>query len=156
MPGVGIHTPVGFADRSQTEIVAPAYQLSVQEGNLFLDVFQHPPIAVAEPFVTRNRPVGPFALTIGVAVVDETALEEGFDDPTEGVMDDTVPKRHRGHRAAFGFANLDGLVPARTVAPAYEFPLQAQNLRLQIGQKRCYARFGSFSLRRLPGRLHQD
>ena len=51
---------------------------------------QHPPIAVAEPFVTHNRPVGPFALTIGVTVVDETALEEGFDDPTEGVMDDTV------------------------------------------------------------------
>ena len=40
---MAVPTPVGFADRSKTEVVAPAYQLSVQVGNPFLKVFQQPP-----------------------------------------------------------------------------------------------------------------
>ena len=67
----------------------------------------------------------------------------------------TVPKRRRGNDAVLGIAYLDGRVPTRTVAPAPEHPFQAQNLRLQIREKRRYTRFCSFALRRRSGSLQQ-
>ena len=50
-------------------------------------------------------------------------------------MDNPVTKGRGGYDTVFRIEDFDGLVAARTIAPAFEFPLQTQNLLFQIGEK---------------------
>ena len=108
----------------------------VDGGEVTVDVAtQHMMETVAEPLVASDRAVRALALAVGIAVMDEAAIEDRFADRAESVMDNSVTKGRGGYDTVFRIEDFDGLVAARTIAPAFEFPLQAQNLLFQIGEK---------------------
>ena len=63
----------------------------VDGGEVAVDVAaQDVPEAVAELLVAGHRSVGALPLAVGVAVVDEAALKDGFAHRAEGVVDHAV------------------------------------------------------------------
>ena len=108
----------------------------VDGGEVAEDVAaEHVPAAVAELLVAGHRAVGAFPLPVGVGVEDEAALEDGLRDRAEGVVDDPVAEGRRRDHAVLGVEDLDHGVAARPVAARPEFPLEAQDLLLQIGEE---------------------
>ena len=83
----------------------------VDGGEVAVDVAaQDMAETVAEPLVAGDGPVRALAGAVGVAVVDEAALEEGLGDRAEGVVDHPVAERRGGDDAVLGVEDLDGLV----------------------------------------------
>ena len=69
--------------------------------------------AVAEPLVAGDGPVRTLAGAVGVAVVDEAALEQRLAHRAEGVVDHPVAEGGGGDDAVLGVEDFDGLVAAR-------------------------------------------
>ena len=127
----------------------------IDGGEVAVDVAaQNVTEAIAELLVARDSAVGALALPVGVGVVDEAALEDGLRDRAEGVVDHPVAEQRGRDHAVVGVEDLDHRVTPRPVAARPEFPLQAEDLLLQIGEEGGRAGLGTLvfgrSERRLP------
>ena len=110
---------------------------------------QRIPVAAGEPLAAVERAMGPFAGSVGVAVRNESRLEQGFDDVAERMVHHAVPERCGAYAPVLGFVDLEvGVVPWRVAA------LDQCGLKVQqtVGQARLERRrrgFTAFSLRSL-------
>ena len=68
-------------------------------------------------------------------------------------MDDPVAERRGRDHAMFGVEDLDHRVAPRPVAARPDFPFEAQDILLQIGEESRYARLGTLALGRSHRRL---
>ena len=91
--------------------------------------------AVAEPLVAGHGPVRALAGAVGVAVVDESAPEEGLGHRTEGVVDHAVAEGGGGDDAVLGIEDFDGLVATGAVAAGLQLAFQSQDLLLEVREE---------------------
>ncbi len=69
--------------------------------------------------------MGAFAHPVGVAVVDETPLEDGLDDVAQGVVDDSISERSGADQPPLGLEDEEAVIRARLVGLGHQFLLQA-------------------------------
>ena len=101
--------------------------------------------AVAEPLVAGDGPMRALAGAVGVAVVDETALEERLAHGAQRVVDHSVAERRGGDDAVLGVEDFDRLVAPRAVAATRKRALQAQDFLLEVGEEGGDAGLGPFA-----------
>jgi hypothetical protein len=56
-----------------------------------------------------------FADPVGIAITDKATFKEGFNEVTEGMMNDAITKGGGTNKAAFGFMNSETNIPTRAV-----------------------------------------
>ena len=86
---------------------------------------------VTEPtviaFVTVHRAMRALARAVGVAVSDESPLEDGLAHRAKGVVYHPVAERSRRDHPVLGIVHLDLCITSRTVAHVPQLTLQAQH-----------------------------
>ena len=85
---------------------------------------QHVPETVAELFVARHGPMSSLADAVGVAVVDESAVEQRLAHGAPRVMDHPVAKWGRGDNSVFWIEYLDFPVTAGPIPARPQFPFE--------------------------------
>jgi hypothetical protein len=87
-----------------------------------------------------------FAQAICVAVVDEAALEDGFDDVAEGMVYDPVPTRGHADQTALRFLNVGTVEDALLMRLSGQFGLQLDWVVRQMVLRIDSQRFAALAL----------
>ena len=104
-------------------------QLVVDGGEELLHVArEHVAVTAGELLAAVQRGVGALADAVGVAVVDEAALEDGFDHVAQGVVHHAVAEGRCADEAALGFVDEEAGVAAGPVAVLDQLRLDRQQV----------------------------
>jgi len=106
---------------------------------------QHVFVVVPPTFVPVHGAVRALGFAIGVAVVNEAAVEQRRNDFAKRMMDDTVAKRCGGNQAGLWIMHLDFDETARPPGAVVQFALQAQQVALQSGRECGGTRLAAFA-----------
>jgi hypothetical protein len=103
-------------------------------------------VAIAEALVPRHSTVGAFADPVGIAVVDEAALEDRPDDVVECMVHNPISEWRRRNHPAFRVVHLEGQIPPRLVCLRVQLPFEPQQLGFEIGHEGGGARLAPLAL----------
>jgi hypothetical protein len=93
--------------------------------------------------------VSAFALTIGVGIADEAALEKRLSHVAQRVMDDAIDERRRRDDARLGIGKGKAAIAARAIGLGFEPVAQAQEMPFQIVIESADIRPRALAARRL-------
>ena len=134
-----VHDPVHKIQRAPARDApaqVPLEYFVVDRREIAVDVAaQHMAEAVAERLVSAYGAVRAPALAVGIAVVDEAALEQGFAHRVQRLVHHPVAKRRGGDDPALRIVDRKLLVAPRQVGAIQELMFEAQYLRLQVREK---------------------
>jgi hypothetical protein len=115
----------------------------------------HPGVAASEVLAAAHGGVSALALAAGVAVGQEGAFPDRFEDVDQGVMDDAIGVRRGADKTIFRIGNIEIVEWPRRPGAIAQLGVQVPQVVFQPGVEGQHGRLVALAAGRLSGRPQQ-